>query len=211
MSDTSVGVASVVLEAGGSASPYSFAALRDTATPTAVALTFSDGTQLTNAADSGTVDWFSLSALLAFNTSEPALVAVDSGGTLTLRENHHRMVEVTVTAVCSGLSDGLSVAPNLNPALGDVDLGSSSGLQFQPGGSALYVPVRVNMAGCTLLAFQVEVHFDYAVLGATDVAAADWPALTSTLNDPVDAALLLGDDLQSSVGNGLVQLVPSYP
>ena len=36
--------------------------------------------------------------------------------------------------------------------------------------------------------------------------AADWPALTSTLNDPVDEALFLGDDLQSSVGNGLVQL-----
>ena len=36
--------------------------------------------------------------------------------------------------------------------------------------------------------------------------SADWPALTSTLNDPVDEALFLGDDLQSAVGNGLVQL-----
>ena len=36
--------------------------------------------------------------------------------------------------------------------------------------------------------------------------SADWPALTSTLNDPVDEALFLGDDLQSSVGNGFVQL-----
>ena len=30
--------------------------------------------------------------------------------------------------------------------------------------------------------FQVEVNFDYAVLGATGATAADWPALTSTLN-----------------------------
>ena len=192
------------------ASAYIFAALRDSTSPTAVALTFSDGTQFPNAADSGTLDWFPLAALVNFSTSEPAVVAVDSGGTLTLRENHHRLVEVTVTTVCSCLSDGLSVAPNLNPAHGDVDLGSSSGLQFQPSGPTLSVPVRVNMAGSTLLAFQVEVHFDYAVLGATGAAAADWPALTSTLNDPVDEALLLGDDLQSSVGNGLVQLVP-YP
>jgi hypothetical protein len=206
VSDTSVSVTSAVLQAGGSASPYSFAALRSSTTGTAVALTFSDGTQFTNAADSGTLDWFPLSALVNFSTSDPAVVAVDSSGTLTLHDNHYRMVDVTVTAVCSGLSDGLSVAANLNPALGDVDLGSSSGLQFQPSGSTLSVPVRVNVAGCTLLAFQVEVNFDYDVLGATGAMAADWPALTSTLNDPVDEALFLGDDLQSSVGNGLVQL-----
>ena len=66
------------------------------------------------------------------------------------------MVDVTVSAVCSGLSDDLDVAANLEPALGDVDLGSSSGLQFQPSGSTLTVPVRVNMAGSTLLAFQVR-------------------------------------------------------
>ena len=61
--------------------------------------------------------------------------------------------------MCSGLSDALPIAANLHPALGDVDLGSSSGLQFQQStvGSALAVAVRVNMAGCTLLAFQVDV------------------------------------------------------
>jgi len=206
VSDTSVSVAAVVLEAGGSASAYSFAALRDSTAQTAAVLAFSDGSQFTDAADSGTLDWFPLADLVIFSSSEPDVVAVDSSGTLTLRENHHRMVEVSATAVCSGLSDGLSVAANLNPALGDVDLGSRSGLQFQPSDSTLSVPVRVNMAGCTLLAFQVEVNFDYAVLGATGAAAADWPALTSTLNDPVNQALFLGDDLQSSVGNGLVQL-----
>ena len=80
---------------------------------------------------------------------------VNGAGTLTLRENHHRMVDATTTAVCSGLSDALPVAANLYPALGDVDLGSDSGLQFQPSGSTLTVPVRVNMASSTLLAFQV--------------------------------------------------------
>ena len=84
MSDTSVSVGAAVLEAEGSASPYSFAALRSSTTQMAVVLTFSDGTQFTNAADSGTVDWFPLSALVNFSTSEPAVVAVDSGGTLTL-------------------------------------------------------------------------------------------------------------------------------
>ena len=201
-----MGVASVVLRAGGSASAYSFAALRNSTAQTAVALTFSDGTQFTNAADSGTLDWFPLADLVNFSTSEPEVVAVDSGGTLTLRANHHSMVDVTVTSVCSGLSDDLLVAANLNPALGDVDLGSSSGLQFQQSGSTLSVPVRVNMVGSTLLAFQVEVNFDSDVLGATSAAAVDWPALTSTLNDPVNQALFLGDDLQSTVGNGLVQL-----
>jgi hypothetical protein len=207
VSDTSVSVASVVLRAGGSASPYSFAALHSSTAQTAAVLEFSDGTQFTNTADLVTPNWFALADLVNFSTSEPAVVAVDSSGTLTLHDNHHRMVEVTVTAVCSGLSDGLSVAPNLNPELGDVDLGSSSGLQFQQNGSALSVPVRVNMAGCTLLAFQVEINFDYDVLGATDAAATqDWPSLTSTLNDPVNQALFLGDNLESTVGNKLVQL-----
>ena len=206
VSDTSVGVTSIELQVGGSASPYSFAALRSSTTQAAVALTFDDGTQFTDAADSATLDWFPVSALVNFSSSDPAVVAVDGSGTLTLHGSHHRAVDVTVTAVCSGLSDDLSVAANLEPALGDVDLGSSSGLQFQPSASTLSVPVRVNMVGCTLLAFQVEVNFDYAVLGATAATAVDWPALTSTLNDPVDEALFLGDDLQSSVGNGFVQL-----
>ena len=37
--------------------------------------------------------------------------------------------------------------------------------------------------------FQVEINFDDEMVGATAATAADWPALTSTLNDPVDQVL----------------------
>ena len=206
VSDTPVRMTAAVLSAGGASSSYSFTARRGSAVQAAVALTFDDGTRFSDATNTGTLDWFALSALLNFTSAVPSKVTVDGAGALTLLENHHRMVDVTVASMCSSLVDVLPVAANLSPALGDVDLGSSSGLQFQQSGSTLSVPVRVNMAGCTLLAFQVEVNFDYSVLGATAAAAVDWPTLTSTLNDPVDEALFLGDDLQSSVGNGLVQL-----
>ena len=206
VSDTSKSVTAAVLKAGGSSSEYSFVAERNATVQAAVELTFSDGTKFTDAADAGTVDWLPLSALLNFSSAQPSALTIDSAGTMMLLENHHATVDVTTTAVCSGLSDALPVAANLYPALGDVDLGSSSGLQFQQSGSTLSVPVSANMVGATLLAFQVEVNFDYAVFSATGAAAADWPTLTSTLNDPVNEALFLGDDLQSTVGNGLVQL-----
>jgi hypothetical protein len=198
VSDTRVSMTAAVLSAGGASSLYSFTATRGSAVQATVALTFDDGTRFDDATNTGTLDWFALSALLNFSSAVPSKVTVDGAGALTLLENHHRHVHVTVASVCSSLVDVLPVAANLYPALGDVDLGSGSGLQFQQSGSTLSVPVRVNMAGCTLLAFQVEVNFDYSVLGATGAVAADWPALTSTLNDPVDEALFLGDDLQSS-------------
>ena len=206
VSDTPVSMTASVLSAGGASSSYSFTATRGLAVQAAVALTFDDGTRFSDATNAGALNWFALSTLLNFSSAVPSKVTVDGAGKLTLLENHPSMVDVTVASMCSSLVDVLPVAANLYPALGDVDLGSSSGLQFQQSGSTLSVPVRVNMAGCTLLAFQVEVNFDYNVLGATGAAAADWPALTSTLNDPVDEALFLGDDLQSSVGHGLVQL-----
>ena len=169
VSDSTASLSAAVLKAGGASSPYDFVATRGSTAQAAVALTFDDGTQFNDATDADTLDWFPLSALLTFSSAEPSKVAVDGAGTLTLLENQYERVEVSATSVCSSLSATLPVAANLHPAFGDVDLGSSSGLQFQQSssGSALSVAVHVNMAGSTLLAFQVEVRFDYAVLGAT--------------------------------------------
>ena len=48
----------------------------------AVALTFSDGTKFTDAADSATLDWFPLSSLLSFSSADPSVVEIDGVGTL---------------------------------------------------------------------------------------------------------------------------------
>ena len=133
----SANVSAAVLKVGGSSSTYSFVATRSATAQTTVELTFDDGTQFSNALDSGTLDWFPASALINFSSAESSAVEVDAAGTLTLRENHHSLVDVTVAAVCSAVSDPLPVAANLYPSLGDVDLGSSSGLQFQQSGTSL--------------------------------------------------------------------------
>jgi hypothetical protein len=63
-----------------------------------------------------------------------------------------------------------SPAANLNPPLGDVDLGFAVGLQFGNGvnaGDTLSIAMRVNSATANLLAFQVRVAFDADVFEAT--------------------------------------------
>ena len=75
-------VSAAVLSVGGATSAYSFAAVRNATSQAAVALTFSDGTQFTDAADSATLDWFPLSSLLSFSSADPSVVEIDGVGTL---------------------------------------------------------------------------------------------------------------------------------
>ena len=88
-------------------------------------------------------------------------------------------------SVCDGSVRGeLSVAPNLLPAVGDIDLGMDVDLQFQQSGSQLSVPVHANAADGLLVNYQVEVTIDPMVFyasgcaaGAVGMGAPSWTAL----------------------------------
>ena len=77
VSDTSVSVTDAVLHVGDEASAYSLVGERGSSVQAAVKLTFSDGTQFTDAVDTSTVDWFPLGELLSFSSAQPSAVTVD--------------------------------------------------------------------------------------------------------------------------------------
>ena len=62
-----------------------------------------------------------------------------------------------------------TVAANLEPELGDVDLGSRYGIQFPPRlkGETLSVDVRVNATSAPLITFQIVMKFNSTKVTAT--------------------------------------------
>ena len=102
-----------------------------------------------------------------------------------------------------------TVAANLEPELGDVDLGSRYGIQFPPRvkGETLSVDVRVNANTAPLITFQIVMRFDSTKVAATacDVGS-DWAGydFSCTINNPVTEALMVGaDPLSTKRGNAL--------
>jgi len=156
-------------------------------------LSFDDGTILP---DTSTFDWIPMSSLLALTSTEPATLATDDEGGLTLFDNHWEPVRVTATALCSASNQqgSVPIAPNLEPSLGNVDFGADSGLQHQQQGTTLEVVVRANAEVGRFVAHQVEMMFDPAVFQATACVAGAVSGFTCTLQDPVERALLVAAD-----------------
>jgi len=123
---------------------------------------FSDGTQFSDAASTHV----SIGTLLVFSSDTSSAVSV-SGTTATLKANHWKVVSITAAAVCSTgaiaasalVSASVDIAANLAPALGDVDLGYATGVQFpaKSAGQLLDVAVRVNSQGSNLLSYQIDI------------------------------------------------------
>ena len=126
------------------------------------------------------------------------------------------MISITAAAVCSTgaiaagsfVSASVNIAANLAPALGDVDLGHATGVQFpaKNAGQLLDVPVRVNSQGSKLLSYQIDLVWDAAHFSAVSCSvgggwAADWAC---TLNDPPNKALIAASSLSSTAtGSGV--------
>jgi hypothetical protein len=193
----------------GSAGELSFGGINGTRAQAVTAMGFDDGSQFPLAA---VLDWIPIPALLNFTSSVPSSVVPDALGGFSLRANHYEAIELAArSAVCSGTQSpapaGLQrVAANLRPALDDVDLGRSSGLQFLQAGGGLSVQVRANAASGRLVAYQVEMHFDAAVLAATQCTGGDMGGFTCTINDPIDRAQLVGVDVSSTLQGSYVLL-----
>eukprot|EP00854_Cymbomonas_tetramitiformis_P001311 gene1311-1899_t len=173
----------------------------------AVRVVFDDGTELPDAV--GGAEWISTPQLLRFESGVEAAVAVDAHGVATLLGNHHRAVELTVTAACpeaEGLQMPQSVEQvyaNLEPSIGDVDLGRRWGLQFPAAahGEVVAVEVRVNSGAGALLEYDIEVQVDAAHLQVQGcVQGRDWAgAFQCTINAPPEIVLLHGRLLTAPV------------
>ena len=150
----------------------------------AARLDFEDGTRFDDVA---AVDWVTASSFVRFESSDEGAINVTAAsGTYTLLSNGWGRTTLTARSVCDSTVLGtLLAAANLESALGDVDLGSSQGLQFQQTGLELQVPVRANSADGVLVNYQIEVVFDPSVFVAQTCSSGALQGFTCTLNDPL--------------------------
>ena len=190
-----------------------FYALRGSSAGLRVDLRLDDGTAY---ADATNIAWLDAVALLSFGSSEPSALSVSGGGQMSLHDNHPTLVTLEASVTCeTSVSDTVQVAPNLRAAVRGIDLGVNVGVQFQPTGGVLRLPVLANARGVRLTSFQLIVQFDGKMLRATSfsddaisgsLADVAFGSPTVTLNDPVDRVLLVGNKDGATAPSGLVQL-----
>lgn len=150
-------------------------------------LAFQDGTRWERAAlfpDASPSAPPALTNLLRFEfeTGMPwsAAASVDADtGLLTLHANAPATLTLSAVALDSGVSAEREVACNLDPVVGDADLGDLSGVPVArqvAAGAAFSVPVRLNLGSARLAAIEMAFLYDDAVLEAISAEpGAQWP------------------------------------
>ena len=130
------------------------AGLAGTRSKASLAATFSDGTQYTSlfggSVGSPTV---ALPGLVEFESSRPEVASVVAAtGVVTLHSNLEEVVTLRARALGTSVARSTTFACNLEPAVGDVDLGARTGVPVpaQRVGDTFQVPVTVNLGSQTL-------------------------------------------------------------
>ncbi|MDP6944320.1 MAG: cohesin domain-containing protein, partial [Myxococcota bacterium] len=146
-----------------------------------VTATFEDGTVLGSAQE--------VPGLLTYESSYPDAMTIDTTGTAALHANHRELVLVTVTATTGGATNTFETACNLEPAIGDVDLGQAFGIAHPDvlPGEDFVMPVRVNTGNQAIGALDLTFEYDPTVITAVSgEGGGGWPGgqLEITLNDP---------------------------
>ena len=172
-----------------------------------VSITLNDSTRY--------VDLFTRSArplpqLLQFSTSNSGVLSVnESTGSLTLHNNSRMLQTITVTAQVSRISHSdLRVACNLAPDVGDVDLGSQSGLPLSPFmvGSTVNIPLYVNAGTTGVASLDIDVMYPTNILQAQNVTLSPLSStnpFVSTTNDP-SGVVGLGGTLDQVAARGTI-------
>ena len=110
-----------------------------------------------------------LSDILVFASKKISVVTVGAvSGQVTLLKNDMDPVSVTATVRSTSFATSLNLACNLQPTVGDVDLGSLSGFPLSQvtAGQVFNVPVRINTGSDSLGAFDLTVSYDSSRLEA---------------------------------------------
>lgn len=147
-----------------------------------------------------------LQNFVRFAASPDAALTVDSTtGIATLQGNSLSRATITVIDFASSNTlSSLQVACNLDPEVGDVDLGSLTSLAIptQSVGSTFTVPVRVNSGTLILDSIDIDITYDPAIIRALSASrGADWSSTGSfefTVNDPVELISVGGTLVSSS-------------
>jgi hypothetical protein len=138
-----------------------------------VSVTFSDGSKLDNAfTSSGQV----IANLLSITGSNDSVFAISNAGVVTILDNTPDTVSVTVTV--DGLNRTLEFHSNLDPSIGQIDLGDITTAPVQAPGSydvPFTVPVRINVGHHRLSGLEIAMSYDSDVLDLVSVSkGSDW-------------------------------------
>ena len=179
---------------GISVNPLSSNTLRGIAgmsfTQASVDLTFSDGTQFVNFPTSSAFTSFPIPGLVSYSSpSGSSSYSVTQDGRLQPLMNTITPVTLQATAGVSPISGTTDFVVNLDPDVGDVDLGQENGVAIPQTqlGAMLVIPVRVNTGGHNLGSIDILVMYDSSVLAAVSVdIGPDWGSGVNdaSLNDP---------------------------
>ena len=151
---------------------FTLTGLRDRSTlQLVVNLDFSDSSKILGLFSSENLTMFDL---VLFSTQDTTKISLnETSGLVTLQANSPQDVSVTVYAVQSpSLKDSFTFACNLDPDVGDVDIGDVTGVPLKPVqvGENFVAPVRINSGGLVLGSFDVEVVYNSELLELIDVA-----------------------------------------
>lgn len=145
-----------------------------------------------------------LPGLVTFNTSEAAAASVDaSSGKVTLHDNHFELVQATARVASVNMSAQVGFACNLDPAVGDVDLGAASGvaLASRQAGQTFSVDVRINAGSLVIGAADLRVLYDPQVLAVSSVTKAYQNGVFD-FNDDGSGSLAFGGTVGNNEGRG---------
>jgi len=160
-----------------------------------VGVVFTDGTQYVSLFSQGVTP---LPGLVVFSVDNTDVVSVNANsGRVLLKDNDNKAVKLSVAAVSSSATGSTTFFANLDPDVGDVDLGAALGAPVSDvtAGQSISIPVRVNTGSTKLGAIDLTVSYDPSLLKVVDVVAgSDWPGgqFLSTLNSPPVTILLGG-------------------
>ena len=138
-------------------------------------------------------------------TPASALTIGSTSGVATLQGNSLTAATITVSAIGSGGTQTLQVNCNLDPEVGDIDLGSRTGviIPSQTVGSTFTIPIRVNSSTSILDSIDLDITYDPTIIRARLASTGpSWPSTGQfqfTIDDPVDLI---------SVGGTLVGSAP---
>ena len=135
-----------------------------------VNLDFSDFSKIVGLFSSENLTMFDL---VLFSTQDTTKISLnETSGLVTLQANSPQDVSVTTYAVPSpSLKDSFTFACNLDPDVGDVDIGDVTGVPLKPVqvGVSFVAPVRINSGGLVLGSFDVEVVYNSELLEVVGV------------------------------------------
>ena len=159
-------------------------------TQVSVVLTFSDGTRFINFPTNSAFTSFPIPGLVSYSSpsGSPAF-SVTQDGILQPLMNTITPVNVQATAGVNRISGTTDFVVNLDPDIGDVDLGRETGVSIPQTqlGAELVVPVRVSTGGRNLGSINIMIVYDSSVLAAVTVdLGPDWGSglNEASLNDP---------------------------